>query len=300
MSVFPPFRPEHLLPFFQVTWVVLAYLLSYMGRCRVKESTEGSRNAKKFIPGFAVIFTRLSDGIGREAAVIIAYVLFAGFSLGGGLAQTLNQLIALRVLQGVGGSGLYSMIFVIGPGITPVQYWGAFSGMIGIVLATGSVLGIQSPLMSPSAVDRLLLCNYRTHPGRGYHGKGIMAMDLSVQRSCRCPGNNDHAHLLAAERKHRQNSPLLLAVISTGGLVGCRPATVCLHATGLCAPRRWKYSIFVEQRNQCFHPDDFRGMLGWLFRLDILALVWHCSSTSGNFPFYYCTYQTNWPSYNVR
>lgn len=98
------------------------------------------------IPGFAIIFTRLSDGIGRKAAVIIAYVLFAAFSLGGGLAQTLHQLIALRVLQGVGGSGLYSMLMVIGVEITPVEYWGALSGMIGMALATGSVLGTHLPL----------------------------------------------------------------------------------------------------------------------------------------------------------
>lgn len=92
--------------------------------------------------GFAIIFTRLSDGIGRQPAVIFAYVLFGAFSLGSGLAQTINQLIALRVLQGIGGSGLYSMLMVIGMEITPVQYWGALSGMIGGVLATGSVLGI--------------------------------------------------------------------------------------------------------------------------------------------------------------
>ncbi|KAL8730918.1 MAG: hypothetical protein Q9181_004490 [Wetmoreana brouardii] len=94
--------------------------------------------------GFAIIFTRLSDGIGREAAVITAYVLFAAFSLGGGLAQTLDQLIALRVLQGIGGSGLYSMIMVIGVEITPAQYWAALSGMIGMSLATGSVLGMEN------------------------------------------------------------------------------------------------------------------------------------------------------------
>ena len=101
------------------------------------------------ITGFAIIFTRLSDGIGRQPAVIFAYILFAAFSLGGGLAQTLNQLIALRVLQGIGGSGLYSMLMVIGVEITPVQYWGALSGMIGGVLATGSVLGmprVSSPI----------------------------------------------------------------------------------------------------------------------------------------------------------
>ena len=115
----------------KATWVVLAYLLSYMG--------------------FAVIFTRLSDGIGREAAVIIAYVMFAAFSLGGGLAQTLDQLIVMRVLQGIGGSGLYSMIMVVGPEVTPVQHYGVLSGTIGAALATGSVLG---PVLGGGITER--------------------------------------------------------------------------------------------------------------------------------------------------
>ncbi len=74
--------------------------------------------------------------------MIIAYVLFAAFSLAGGLAKTLNQLIAFRVLQGIGGSGLYSMIMVIAVEVTPVKHWGAVSGMIGVILAIGSTLGI--------------------------------------------------------------------------------------------------------------------------------------------------------------
>lgn len=56
----------------------------------------------------------------------------------------------------------------------------------------------------------------------------------------------------------------------------------------------------MEQRNQRFHSDNFRGMLGRLLRLDILALVRHGASTSSNFPFHYCTYQADRPSYNVR
>lgn len=103
------------------TWVVLAYLLSYMG--------------------FAIIFARLSDGIGRQEATIIAWLFFGAFSLGGGLSKTLNQLIGFRVLQGIGGSGLYSMIMVIGAQITPINHWGTFSAMIGVTIATGSILG---------------------------------------------------------------------------------------------------------------------------------------------------------------
>ena len=241
----------------------------------------------------------MSDGIGRQAAVIIAYVFFAAFSLGGGLAQSLNQLIALRVLQGIGGSGLYSMLMVIGVEITPVQYWGALSGMIGMALATGSVLGIKSPLMFLSAIGRLLLCNCRTRPRWCYHGKGIMALDLFIQRPRRYRGNNTHAYLLAAKREDIQESHHLVAVAPTGRLVRCRPTTGSLHIIGICAPRRWKYSIFVEQRTYWFHLDNFWGMLDRLFRLDILALFWQCPSTSCHFPFHYCSHQTNWSSHNV-
>ena len=134
--------------------------------------------------GFAIIFTRLSDGIGREAAVVIAYVFFAAFSLGGGLAQTLNQLIALRVLQGVGGSGLYSMLMVIGVEITPVQYWGALSGMIGAALATGSVLGICSLPIHFSLRHRTTLIVHLQDPSsaglsrKGHLGAGSTCLTL--------------------------------------------------------------------------------------------------------------------------
>ena len=38
-----------------------------------------------------------------------AWIIFTAFSLGGGLAQSMKQLITFRALQGVGGSGLYSL-----------------------------------------------------------------------------------------------------------------------------------------------------------------------------------------------
>lgn len=68
-----------------VNWVALAYTLTYLG-C-------------------AVVFPRISDVIGRRDAFIGAYLIFFAFSLGCGFSQTLNQLIAFRALQGVGGSG---------------------------------------------------------------------------------------------------------------------------------------------------------------------------------------------------
>ncbi|KAL8719831.1 MAG: hypothetical protein Q9225_003209 [Loekoesia sp. 1 TL-2023] len=222
-----------------ITATALVTIGEYFGdSVTVRISSPGGQPTR-----FAIIFTRLSDGIGREAAVITAYVLFAAFSLGGGLAQTLDQLIALRVLQGIGGSGLYSMLMVIGVEITPVRYWGALSGMIGMSLATGSVLGIRT---LHAAIEQSSQCHYRTHTRRCHYGKGIMALDLFVQCSGRCRRNNNHADLLAAKRKDIQTAKHFLAFARTGGLVGCRSTVSRLHAVGLCASRRWKYCILVE------------------------------------------------------
>ena len=69
----------------RVNWVALAYTLAYLG-C-------------------AVTFARISDVVGRRNAFVAAFVLFLAFSLGCGFAQSLDQLIACRTLQGIGGSG---------------------------------------------------------------------------------------------------------------------------------------------------------------------------------------------------
>lgn len=69
----------------RVNWVALAYTLAYLG-C-------------------AVTFTRISDVVGRRNAFVAAYVIFFAFSLGCGFAQSMDQLIACRTLQGIGGSG---------------------------------------------------------------------------------------------------------------------------------------------------------------------------------------------------
>ncbi|KAJ4257465.1 hypothetical protein NW762_008589 [Fusarium torreyae] len=68
-----------------VNWVALAYTLAYLG-C-------------------AIVFARVSDIVGRRDAFIAAYIIFFVFSLACGFAQTMNQLIAFRALQGIGGSG---------------------------------------------------------------------------------------------------------------------------------------------------------------------------------------------------
>ncbi|KAF8848497.1 MFS multidrug transporter-like protein [Acephala macrosclerotiorum] len=105
-----------------INWVALAYTLSYLG-C-------------------AVLFARMADVTGRRNAYVAAFIIFFAFSLGCGFAQTLNQLIACRVLQGIGGSGLYSLAFVIIPEIAPQPKMQQLTGaIIGAVVAMAGVLG---------------------------------------------------------------------------------------------------------------------------------------------------------------
>lgn len=72
-----------------INWVALAYTLTYLS-C-------------------AVLVARISDVVGRRNAFLASFIIFFGFSLGCGFAQNLEQLVAFRALQGLGGSGKSSI-----------------------------------------------------------------------------------------------------------------------------------------------------------------------------------------------
>ncbi|KAK6852583.1 hypothetical protein PG995_011134 [Apiospora arundinis] len=105
----------------RVNWVAISYTLAYMG-C-------------------AVFVARISDVVGRRDAFIASYIIFFAFSIGCGFAQNLNQLIACRALQGIGGSGLYSLTMVILIECSPNKFRPGLGSVIGIVIAIGGVLG---------------------------------------------------------------------------------------------------------------------------------------------------------------
>ncbi|KAM0285865.1 hypothetical protein ACHAO9_008457 [Fusarium lateritium] len=104
-----------------VNWVALAYTLAYLG-C-------------------AIVFARISDVVGRRDAFIAAYIIFFIFSLACGFAQTLNQLIAFRALQGIGGSGLYSLTMIMLPEISPESIKPHMGALVGLVITVSGVLG---------------------------------------------------------------------------------------------------------------------------------------------------------------
>lgn len=103
------------------TWVALSYTLSYLS--------------------FAVPFANLSDVIGRRAAWLLAFTIFFTFSLACGFAKTLLQLIGLRAVQGVGGSGLYSLTMIIMPEIVAEDKRKWIGTIVGVVVAVAGVMG---------------------------------------------------------------------------------------------------------------------------------------------------------------
>jgi len=102
-------------------WVVTAYFLTYTG--------------------FLVIYAKLSSIFGTKTMFILALTIFTVFSIACGSAHTMTQLIILRAFQGIGGSGIYSMVLVIAPKLVPVTEYGKYIGIISSVFALASITG---------------------------------------------------------------------------------------------------------------------------------------------------------------
>lgn len=89
----------------------------------------------------AVFVTRLSDVLGRKAMILMSFFLFTCFSLALGFAQTAEQLIIFRTLQGIGGTGLYALIIVVCPQISPVKVRPLVITFISITTACAGICG---------------------------------------------------------------------------------------------------------------------------------------------------------------
>lgn len=107
------------------SWIAVAYLLS----------------SAAVVP----LYGRLGDLRGRRDMLVVAVGIFSLGSLACGVAQSLPQLIAARVLQGLGGAGLMTLSqALIGELIAPrqrVRYQGYFAIVFTTASVTGPVLG---------------------------------------------------------------------------------------------------------------------------------------------------------------
>ena len=91
------------------------------------------------------IYGKLSDMFGLRRIYMIAVVLFLGGSMLSGTAQTMNELVLYRALQGIGAGGLLPLAFTI-IGITfsmeqRAKMQGLFSGVWGVSSLIGPLIG---------------------------------------------------------------------------------------------------------------------------------------------------------------
>ncbi|MFE4858569.1 MFS transporter [Streptomyces sp. NPDC056670] len=105
----------------KVSWAVTAYLLA---------STIG-------LP----IYGKLGDLFGRKPVFQFAIVVFVVGSALAGWSRTMDELIAFRAMQGIGGGGLMIGVQAIIADIVPPRQRGRFMGLIGAVFGLASVAG---------------------------------------------------------------------------------------------------------------------------------------------------------------
>ncbi len=118
--------------FSRVTWVATAYLMAQVVS----------------MP----LYGKLGDQLGRKRVLLSAVILFVVGSMACGLAQSMNELLAARFVQGIGGGGLGSISMAVTADIIPAKQLGRWMGYQGAVFAVASVMG---PLLGGLFVDHL-------------------------------------------------------------------------------------------------------------------------------------------------
>lgn len=98
------------------------------------------------------IYGKLGDMYGRKKIFISSIVIFLIGSVLCGLSQNMDQLIAFRAIQGLGGGGLMALVLTIVAEVVPPRQRGRYQGYLGAVFAVSSVAG---PLLGGLFTDHL-------------------------------------------------------------------------------------------------------------------------------------------------
>ena len=107
--------------FDRFTWITTAYLIA---------STTA-------VP----IVGRLSDLYGRKTFFLIGLLVFLVGSVLAGLRATMDQLIAFRALQGIGGGSMMALSFTAIGDLFPPRERGKYQGIVAAVFGLASVIG---------------------------------------------------------------------------------------------------------------------------------------------------------------
>jgi EmrB/QacA subfamily drug resistance transporter len=87
------------------------------------------------------LYGKLGDIYGRRALYLVAIPIFLLGSALCGLAQNMAELVAFRVVQGLGAGGLFALAHATIAVIVPPRERGRYQGLIGATFAAGSIIG---------------------------------------------------------------------------------------------------------------------------------------------------------------
>ena len=93
---------------------------------------------------------RLSDIYGRRIFLILGLVIFTVCSVPAGFSQSMNQLVASRALQGIGGGIITASCFAASADLFPPWKRGRFQALAGLAFGIAAVMG---PLLGGFITD---------------------------------------------------------------------------------------------------------------------------------------------------
>ncbi|KAL8710580.1 MAG: hypothetical protein Q9220_004804 [cf. Caloplaca sp. 1 TL-2023] len=218
--------------------------------------------------GFLIILSKLSDIFGRKPLIVFAILIFVAFSAGCGAAKTLNQLIILRAFQGIGGGGIYTLVFVIAGEIVPLVKFAGIAATLSLTFAVSSALG---PILGG------LICDHSTWRWVFYLNipAGLVSLGcilLLMPHDFPYMGSPQYAKSrLTMASVHRVDfmgatillaaSVLLVAALEEGGTEYSwrSAAPIALLILSVFA---W-IAFFVRERHQSKRRADFDSVLPW-------------------------------------
>ena len=116
----------------ELSWIVTAYLIA----------------AAVATP----LYGKISDIYGRKKLLNIAIIVFLIGSVLCGIAQTIQELIVFRAIQGLGAGGLFTLVLsAVGDVVSPRER-GKYQGYFGAVFGVASIIG---PLLGGFLTDQL-------------------------------------------------------------------------------------------------------------------------------------------------
>ncbi len=130
-----------------------------------------------------LIFARISEYVGKSNLFLSGMAVFTLSSLGCALSSTLEALIALRVVQGIGAAMSISIIMAIVIELYPFSEHGKAMGLVGGTVALASLSGpfIGGVLLDTAGWPAIFLINIPI--GIALLIIGIRSMDLSQPKS---------------------------------------------------------------------------------------------------------------------